>query len=86
MEKTNFFSPEILKKTEQSIRDILSLALEHSDSHAALIVSDTQCGIAVFLTNVYRRCLPKAKFIEFDAASIEEILKEFDVLRAGDWR
>ena len=83
-ENKSSFNPEILRQTEKHVRDILSLAIQHSDSHAALIVSDSQCDLAIALTEVYRRCLPKAKFIDFDKTSREEILKEFDSLAAGD--
>lgn len=78
------FPPEIIERAEKSIRDILSLAIQHSDSHSALIVSDSQCDLAIALTGVYRRCLPKAKFIDFDKTSREEILKEFDALKPLD--
>lgn len=69
---------------EKHLRDILSLAIEHSDVRAAVIVADTQSELAVILTEAYRRCLPKAKFIDFDPNSPQVALAAFEELKAGD--
>ncbi len=69
---------------EKHIRDILSLAIEYSDARAAVVVSDARCALAVTLTEAYRRCLPKAKFIDFDAVSPETVLSAFESLASSD--
>lgn len=66
------------------LRDILSLAIEHQAPHAALVVSDAHCDLAVALTQAYRNCLPAARFINFDAVSPETILAAIELLSPGD--
>lgn len=62
------------------LADILSLAFGHAHPHAAVVVFDTRCDLAVALTAAYRRCLPDASFIDFDAASPQPILDTFAAL------
>lgn len=69
---------------EKHIRDILSLAIMHSEKQAAVIVSDTQCPLAVTLTEAYRRCLPMATFIDFDKTSATDVLATFKKLTPLD--
>lgn len=66
------------------LRDILSLAIQHSSEQAALVVSDAQCPLSVALTEAYRRVLPTARFIHFDAVSPEEIFAAFKTLSPFD--
>lgn len=68
---------EAVDKAARHIRDILAIAFEHSDSHAALVVFDTRCALAAALTEAYRRALPKARFIDFDSVSPENVLEAF---------
>ncbi len=69
---------------QKHIQDILSQAMEYLDSRAAVVVSDARCGLAITLTEAYRRCLPKAKFIDFDTVSPEAVLEAFKPLVPGD--
>ena len=48
------------------------------------MVWDGQCGLAIALTEAYRRCLPDATFIEFDSNAAETVLAEFGRLSPGD--
>jgi aminopeptidase len=66
------------------LRDILALAIEHQPHQAALIVADSQCELAKILTQAYRKCLPEALFIDFEAVSSSDILAAIDLLKAGD--
>lgn len=66
------------------VRDILTLAFEHTPAQAALVVADGQCGLARTLTEAYRRCLPEATFIDFDAVTPEVVLAAFARLQASD--
>ncbi|RTL52106.1 MAG: hypothetical protein EKK46_11395 [Rhodocyclaceae bacterium] len=66
------------------VRDILTLAFEHTPAHEALVVADGQCGLARTLTEAYRRCLPDGVFIDFDAVTPETVLAAFGRLGADD--
>ncbi len=69
---------------EKHIRDILALSFQHDDSHAAIVVFDSQCELAVALTRAYRVSLPKAQFIDFDSTPPEAILAAFETLKPLD--
>ena len=77
-------SAEAVDLAEKHLRDILSIAIEHTESRAAVVVSDAQCALAVTLTEAYRRCIPNARFIDFDSTSPAAILEIFEPLVAGD--
>lgn len=77
-------SKEALHAAEKHLRDILSIAFEHTAEQAAVIVSDTRCDLATTLTEAYRQCLPTAKFIDFDAVSSADVLAAFEHLAPGD--
>ncbi|MSR77747.1 MAG: hypothetical protein EXS63_05920 [Candidatus Omnitrophica bacterium] len=77
-------SRESLDLAAKHVGDILTLAVEHSDLHAAVVVFDTQCALAAALTEAYRRALPKAAFINFDAVAPQEIMAAFQLLKASD--
>ncbi|AZP12615.1 M29 family metallopeptidase [Undibacterium parvum] len=66
------------------ISDILSFAFKHDDSHAAVVVFDTRCELALALTAAYRRALPKAQFIDFDTSTPEAVLAMLAPLVASD--
>lgn len=80
----NDVSDEAISKAEHHLRDILSLAIMHSASQAALIVSDSQCPLAITLTKAYAKCLPTATFIDFDNVSQDYILAAIKKLAPGD--
>lgn len=69
---------------EKHVRDILTLAFEHDSTHAALVVWDGQCGLSLALAAAYRRCLPDAKFLDFDALAPETIRAAFEQLVPSD--
>ncbi len=73
-----------ISTAEKNIRDILTLAFEHRAPHAALVVWDGQCPLALTLTAAYRRCLPDAIFIDFDGVAPELIRAEFSRLAPKD--
>ena len=69
---------------EKHLRDILALAIEYHPPHAALVVWDAHCDLAIALTGAYRRCLPDAVFINFDSVAAETVRAEFARLAPGD--
>ncbi len=77
-------SQQGLDIAEKHLRDILSLAIRHTSLHAAIVVFDSQCALAIALTKAYRLCIPTAQFIDFDAVSPTEILAAFEPLAASD--
>jgi aminopeptidase len=66
------------------VRDILSQAILHSPAHAAVIIYDRVCPLAVTLTEAYRRVLPTAIFINFDEVTPEDIFATFATLVPSD--
>ena len=75
---------EALAAAEKHLADILALAIKYAPPHAAVVVSDARCELAIALTGAYRCCLPSAQFIDFDAVSAETVLAAFDPLAPGD--
>ena len=69
---------------EHHLHDILTIAFEHDATHAAMVVWDGQCALALALTEAYRRCLPDATFIDFDSVTPEFIRAAFERLAPRD--
>jgi len=66
------------------IGDILSIAIEHSDKHNAVVVFDSGCDLALALAAAYRRCIPNARFIDFDATPAADVHAAFAPLEPAD--
>jgi len=64
--------------------DVLNHAFEHRDHHAAIVVFDTQCELAVAITDAYRQALPDGTFMDFDRVHKSTILAGFDILEPDD--
>lgn len=75
---------EAITAAENNIRDILSLAIMHAPEKNALIVMDTQCPLAIALTEAYRRCLPHATVIDFYTVSQDEVSAALQQLSPSD--
>ena len=75
---------QVVDSAEKHIRDILSIAIEYSDNHAAIVIADARCDLAKTLTNAYRQCLPRAKFIDFDGVSPQAVLAALEPLTDSD--
>lgn len=76
--------PDAIDTAEKYLRDILTLAIRHEHPQSALIVFDTRSDLATTLTAAYRRCLPTAVFIDFDAVIPEAVFAEFSKLTPSD--
>jgi hypothetical protein len=74
----------LLSAAEKHLRDILTLAFEHAPDRAAVVVHDARSELSGLIAGAYRRCLPAARFIDFDQVPAESIRAAFDALRAGD--
>lgn len=75
---------DAIDTAEKHLRDILTLAIQYEQPQSALIVFDTRSDLAITLTGAYRRCLPDARFIDFDAVTPEAIFAEFAKLDPSD--
>ncbi|MCW5299019.1 hypothetical protein DXT88_12630 [Herbaspirillum lusitanum] len=75
---------ESVDLAHKHLHDILNMAIGHAPPRAAVVVADTRCDLAVALTEAYRRCLPTARFIDFDAVAPDEVLTAFAGLEPGD--
>jgi aminopeptidase len=68
---------------EAHLRDVLGIVVEHGPAHAALVVYDARTGLSRALAEAYRRNLPGATFIDFDAVSAEQVLAAFRGMAAS---
>jgi aminopeptidase len=75
---------EAVDTAEKHLRDILSIAIEHTQQQNAVVVFDLRSELSVALTAAYRRCLPDARFIDFDAVSPAFVLAAFEPLAPAD--
>jgi leucyl aminopeptidase (aminopeptidase T) len=66
------------------LRDVLAFALEHTPGRRALVVYDTHTALARALVEAYRRNLPAADFIDFDAVTPDAVLATFRTLAPQD--
>jgi hypothetical protein len=74
----------LILTAEQHLKGLLSLAFEHSDQNRAVVVYDRRCLLSEILSQAYRRALPTAVCVDFDASSPEEILETLASLEASD--
>lgn len=77
-------SPDLINTAHKHIADILRLSFSHTDKEAAVVVFDTNCELAVLLTEAYRRAIPHANFIDFASIQPNDLLEIFKKLKAGD--
>lgn len=75
---------EAVDAAEKHLRDVLAIAFDHAHPRSAVVVSDARCGLTVALTQAYRRCLPTATFIDFDAVSPDAVITTFAPLAPSD--
>lgn len=75
---------EAIQTAAKHLRNILDIAFMHSPQHTAIVVSDTQCPLAIAMRKAYEIALPTARFINFDDVTPEEILSVLEPLVASD--
>lgn len=83
-ESFGVIDPKSFATLTKNIDDILKIAIEHTPAQAALIVFDSQCDLAIALTEAYRHCLPAARFIDFAAVTAEDVHAAFKPLAPSD--
>ncbi len=77
-------SGRCLDGARRNIKDILSLAIGHTDLQASVVVFDAQSKLAAVLTEVYRYCLPGAVFIAFEEVVPADVMGAFERLKPRD--
>jgi hypothetical protein len=66
------------------LRDVLAIALGHGPGRRALVVFDRRTALSRALLEGYRRNLPDADFIDFDAVTPDRVLAAFKTYAPGD--
>lgn len=82
---TDCSAPGLPERAFAHVSAILSLALEHDPARsAAIVVADARSPLSRLLGEAYRRALPSARHLDFDALPPESILSAFAPLAPGD--
>jgi hypothetical protein len=74
----------LTEQAEKHLRDTLSIALEHTSEHRALIIYDTDHALTRILMSAYQAVLPHGEFVDFNTRRPEEIIALFDTLSPKD--
>jgi hypothetical protein len=69
---------------ERNLREVLSSAIQYTGAEKALVIFDGRSDLALALTEAYRRCLPGATFLEFDADAPGIVLAALEKLAPRD--
>lgn len=76
--------PAAVDAAAAHLRDVLAIALGHTTAQGALVVYDRRTALACALVEGYRRNLPDAVFIDFDAVTPDAVLATFTTLAPRD--
>jgi aminopeptidase len=68
----------------RNVRDTLTIAMDHTGEHEALLVADARCELSRLLAAAYSECLPAARVISFDQMTPEAVKAACLELNAGD--
>ena len=77
-------SEELIVKTQRYLKTLLHEAFHHTDAENAVVVYDTRCLIATLLMEGYKRALPHARLIDFDAHKPKEVRALLEALNPSD--
>lgn len=80
----NEHTTELTDRATRHVTDMVTIALEHKQPHAALVIYDTHYGLTGILTEAYRRVLRDAHFVDFDTCTPESIIALCDSLSPKD--
>ena len=76
--------PHAIDAAGAHLRDVLAIALEHAPATPTLVVFDARTGLSRALAEGYRRNLPGATFIDFDAVTPDDVRAAFARMQAGE--
>jgi aminopeptidase len=68
----------------RNVSDTLTIAMEHTGEHPALLVADERCELSRLLAAAYTACLPEARVMWFDQVAPEAVKAACLELKAGD--
>ncbi len=74
----------LAERAARHASDIVALALKHEPARKALVVFDLRCPLSRLVTDAYRAALPDARYIDYDAATKEEVMAAIDLLNPKD--
>lgn len=74
---------ELTERATGHVADILAHAVKHGPEAPAVVVFDSRCALSRIVGQAYRRCLPRALHLDFDAVSEAEVLAAFETLSSG---
>ncbi|MFA6144540.1 MAG: hypothetical protein WC691_07025 [Sulfuricurvum sp.] len=77
-------SETLILKAQNNLHSLVSIAFNYTDKERAVVVYDTDCLLSTLLMQGYKRALPNALLIDFNASAPEEILTIFDSLHPFD--
>jgi hypothetical protein len=78
-------APGLPDRALSHVSALLALALEHDPSRfKAVVVADSRSPLSRLLAEAYRRALPAARHLDFDAHPPESIMAAFAPLSPGD--
>lgn len=75
---------ELISTTQKHLSGLLREVFQHSDQEHAVVVYDTRCLLSTILMEGYKRCLPHARMVDFDAHTPEEIRGWLEALQPSD--
>lgn len=81
---TSTNTEELITKAATYLGGLLSEAFHHTTQEQAVVVYDTRCLIATLLMEGYKRALPHARLIDFDAHQPQEIRAQLEALNPSD--
>jgi aminopeptidase len=68
----------------KNLSDILRDALLMQPSEQMLVIYDTQAGLARVIADAYRVAAPRARFVDFETVTPEQVREMFDRYKSGD--
>ncbi|MEA1982192.1 MAG: hypothetical protein U9N39_01505 [Campylobacterota bacterium] len=73
------------EKARENIKGIIKDVFEHTQEQNAIVVYDTNSTISKVLYDAYKKSLPAAQFIDFDATEPQEVLEFLNSLNESDF-
>ncbi|MGA9047256.1 hypothetical protein [Sulfuricurvum sp.] len=75
---------ELIVTTHKHLSGLLSEVFQHTNQEHAVVVYDTRCLLSTILMEGYKRALPHARLIDFDAHTPEEVRGLLEALNPSD--
>jgi len=76
---------DLVNTAEANVQGLIQTVFTHTKEEGAVLVYDTNCTLSSVLSQAYKKALPHATFIDFDAEEPQNILDVFDQLNPLDF-